>query len=185
MNRLNWIGRGRGACVLVITGAALLANCSKAAKSADVNDKVRAAISQAGLADVKTDQDRDKGVVTLTGHVAAEADKAQAESVAQAAAGDQVISNQIAVVPPGGEEASRKVNSALDKGIESNLEAALVGEKLSDVVHYSVNNHVVTLSGKVDSQAIRTRANTIAEGILNVQQVVNELQVKSQKATTN
>jgi len=44
-------------------------------------------------------------------------------------------------------------------------------------------NHVVTLTGEVDAQATRTLAEKIASSVPNVQQVVNELQIKTQKAT--
>jgi|GEM_PF-4865996 len=37
------------------------------------------------------EQDRDKGVVTLTGTVVSEVDKAQAESIAKSIAGMQVV----------------------------------------------------------------------------------------------
>ena len=93
------------------------------------------------------------------------------------------MSNQIAVIPPGAESEAKKVNSDLDKGIESNLDAALIKQKLHESVKYAVKNHVVTLSGDVDSQSKRARAQEVASAILNVQQVVNELQVKKQKAT--
>jgi osmotically-inducible protein OsmY len=41
------------------------------------------------------------------------------------------------------------------------------------------------LSGDVDSQSKRAQAEEIASTVLNVQQVVNELQVKAQKATSS
>jgi osmotically-inducible protein OsmY len=123
-----------------------------------VKDSIRASLDQAGFMDVSATQDREKGVVTLTGHVAADADKAQAESIAKAIAGPQVVSNQIAVVPPGGGESdARSVNADLDKGIENNLDAALIRENLHDSVKYAVKNHVVTLTGDVDSEAKRAR----------------------------
>ena len=50
-------------------------------KSPNVSDSIRSSLSQAGFNDVSISQDRDKGVITLSGHVAAEADKAQAESI--------------------------------------------------------------------------------------------------------
>ena len=121
--------------------------------------------------------------MTLGGHVAADGDKSQAESIARSIAGAQVVSNQIAVIPSGSESDAKNVNSDLDKGIESNLHAALIKEKLHESVKYAVKNHVVTLSGDVDSQSKRARAQEVASAILNVQQVVNELQVKKQKAT--
>jgi osmotically-inducible protein OsmY len=99
------------------------------AKATDVSDSLRASLDQAGLKDVSLRQDRDKGVVTLGGHVKADADKAQVESIAQSIAGPEVVSNQIAVIPPGDADA-KKVDSDLDKGIEGNLDAALIQDKL-------------------------------------------------------
>jgi len=168
---------------LVLLGA--LAGCSTTSKSADVSDSVRKGLDQAGFKDVSASQDRDKGVVTLTGHVTLDADKAKAESIAQSAAVGQVVSNQIAVVPVGVESDAKAVNSDLDKGIEKNLDAALIEAKLHDDVKFAVKNDVVTLTGDVDSQTTRTRAEQVATAVPNVQQVVNELQVKVQKATSS
>jgi osmotically-inducible protein OsmY len=161
-----------------------LVGCSTTStKAADVAEGVRTSLAQAGFKDVKVSQDRDKGVVTLGGHVAAEGDKSQAESIARSVAGPQVVSNQIAVIPPGVESDAKRVNSDLDKGIESNLDAALVRDNLHDQVKFAVKNHVVTLTGEVDSQSKRARAQEVASMVPNVQQVVNELQVKGQKAS--
>ena len=175
-------------CLLVLAAvvAGTLTGCSATAtKSPDVAEGVRKALDQAGFKDVSASQDRDKGVITLSGHVATDTDKAQAESITQTIAGTQVVSNQIAVLPPGSESDAKTVNSDLDKGIANNLNAALIQEKLHNSVKYSVKNHVVTLSGEVASQALRTRAEAVASAVLNVQQVVNELQVKGQKATSS
>jgi osmotically-inducible protein OsmY len=73
----------------------------------------------------------------------------------------------------------------VDKGIESNLDAALIQERLHESVKYAVKNSVVTLTGDVDSETKRARAEAVASGVVNVQQVVNELQVKAQKATSS
>jgi hyperosmotically inducible protein len=164
--------------------AAVVVGCSKAStKAPDVSDTIRSSLDQAGYKDVSVSQDRDKGVVTLGGHVAAEGDKSQAESIARSLAGGQVVANQIAVTPPGGESEAKDVSSELDKGIEHNLDAALTTANLHDDVEYSVKNQVVTLKGKVNSQSKRARAQTVASAVPNVQQVVNELEVKGQKAT--
>jgi osmotically-inducible protein OsmY len=145
---------------------------------------MRAALDQAGFKDVSIVQDRDKGIVTLGGHVARDGDKAQAESIARSIAGTQVVANQIAVIPTGVESEARTVNADLDKGIESNLDAALIMDNLHEGVKYAVKNHVVTLTGEVDSQDKRARAEAVASAVPNVQQVVNVLQVKDQKATS-
>ena len=173
-------------CLLAVVLVGTLAGCSSAStKAADVSDSIRTSLDQAGLKDVSISQDRDKGVVTLGGHVTADGDKSQAESIARSFAGTQVVSNQIAVVPVGIEHDAKKVNTDLDKGIESNLDAALIKNRLHESVSYAVKNHVVTLTGDVDSQSKRARAEEVAAAVPNVDQVVNELQVKRQKATSS
>jgi hyperosmotically inducible periplasmic protein len=172
--------------LLAVAIVGTLAGCSTTStKAPDVADSLRTSLDQAGLKDVSASQDRDKGVVTLTGHVAADGDKAQAESIARSIAGAEVVSNQIAVVPPGAENEAKAINSDLDKGIESNLDAALVENRLHDSVKYAVKNNVVTLTGEVDSQSKRARAQNVASAVPNVQQVVNELQVEKQKASSS
>jgi osmotically-inducible protein OsmY len=61
----------------------------------------------------------------------------------------------------------------------------LIDAKFHDNVKYAVKNHVVTLTGDVESGEDRRLAEHIATTVPNVQQVVNELQVKRQKATTS
>jgi hyperosmotically inducible periplasmic protein len=174
-----------------LAGFALLAlstlvGCSNTStKSPDVADSIRKSLDQAGLKDVSVSQDRDKGVVPLGGHVAADGDKSRAESIATSAAVGQVVSGQIAVIPPGTESDAKAMNSDLDKGIENNLDAALIQNKLHKSVKNDVKNGVVTLTGDVSSQSERAQAETIAAAVPNVLQVVNELQVKNQKATSS
>src|SRR6202047_1392358 len=173
--------------LLTFAAVTTLMACSNGAtKSPDVTDNVRKALDQANLHDVKVSQDRDKGVVTLTGQVAAAADKAQAESITKSIAGSQVVADEIAVVPPGPSASDAKtINSDLDKGIEKNLDAALVQNKLNKSVKYDVKNGVVTLTGEVISQLRRAHAEKVALSVPNVKQVVNELQVRNQKATSS
>lgn len=153
-------------------------------KSPDVSNSIRKALDQVGLKDVSVSQDRDKGVVTLGGQVAGESDKSQAESLAKSLAGSQVVADQIAVVPVGGEKAAKAVNSDLDQGIENNLDASLIQNKMHDDVKYGVKSGVVTLTGEVISEDKRTRAEKIAIAVPNVLQVANDLQVKNQKASS-
>jgi osmotically-inducible protein OsmY len=100
-------------------------------------------------------------------------------------AAGQVIADQIAVVPPGVESDAKAVNSDLDKGIEKNLDAALIQNRLNKTVKYDVKSGVVTLAGEVNSQARRAYAEKVASAVPNVQQGANELQVKNQKASSN
>jgi hyperosmotically inducible periplasmic protein len=170
---------------LLMLAAGILAGCSQTMKSPDVSGNIRKSLDQAGLKKVSVTQDRDKGVVTLGGQVAADVDKTQAEAIANSMAAGQVVADQIAVVPVGSESDAKAMNSDLDKGIEQNLDAALIQSKLHDQVKYAVKNHVVTLTGEVNSQSQRRDAGRVAGAVPNVQQVVNELQVKNQKATSS
>jgi hyperosmotically inducible periplasmic protein len=154
-------------------------------KSPEVTDSIRHSLEQAGLKDVSVSQDQDKGVVTLTGTVTSDAEKAQAEMIASSHAPSQVVSNQLAVRPPGGESVAKKVDSDLDKGIEKNLDAELLKLRLDHDVNYDVKNGVVTLKGSVNSQSKRAMVEKVTKSVPNVQQVVNELEVKNQKATTS
>ena len=170
---------------VVLLAIGIMVACTAApTKSPDVSDSIRKSLDQAGLKNVSVSQDRDKGVVTLGGQVASDSEKAQAESVAKSLAGAQVVANQIAVVPVGGEKDANAVNSDLDKGIEQNLDAALIQNKLHERVKYEVKSGVVTLTGEVNSQAKRALAEQVATAVPNVLQVVNDLQVKNQKASS-
>ena len=161
------------------------AGCSSTpTQSADVVDPIRHSLDQAGLKDVSVSQDRDKGVVTLTGTTTSEGDKSQAESIARSIGGGQVISDQIAVRPPGNENLAKKVDSDLDGGIEKNFDAVLIQHKLDSNVKYAVKNGVITLTGSVNSQIRRESVEHLAAGVPNVKQVVNELEVKDQKASS-
>ena len=167
---------------LLVLGTML--GCSgPSSKSPDVSDSIRKALDQAGLKDVSVSQDRDKGIVTLGGQVAGDSDKSQAE-LAKSLAGPQVVADQIAVVPVGGEKAAKAVNSDLDQGIEKNLDASLIQNKMHSDVKYEVKSGVVTLTGEVNSEDKRTRAEKVANAVPNVLQVVNDLQVKNQKASS-
>jgi osmotically-inducible protein OsmY len=83
---------------------------------------------------------------------------------------------------PGGPDA-KAINNDLDDAIEKNLDAALKAHRLEDV-KYSVKNGVVTLSGEVHSQSSRARVADLARGVANVKQVVNDVQVTKQKASS-
>jgi hyperosmotically inducible protein len=164
---------------------ALMTGCTaNTAKAPDVTADIRHALDQAGLTDVSVSQDQTKGVITLNGNVATDDDKGRSEAIAKSFAGGQVVSDQIGVRPAGDESTAKKVDSDLDSGINKNLEAVLIQYKLSQGVKYDVTNGVVTLKGDVVSQSKRDSVEKLAQQVPNVKQVVNELEVKHQKATS-
>jgi hyperosmotically inducible periplasmic protein len=180
------LGEIKIASVLLVSIAiAATLACSDRSKAPDVSSDVRHALAQAGLNDVSVSQDRDKGLVTLSGKVRTDDDKARAESIARSIAGSQVVSNEIGVRPHGDEGTARKVDSDLDSGIDKNLDAMLVQHRLKRDVKYDVNNGVVTLKGNVNSHDQRASVQRLAEQVPNVKQVVNEIEVKHERATSS
>ncbi len=168
---------------LAIIGS--LSACSDTHKSPDVTASVRHSLDQAGLKSVDVSQDREKGVISLTGSVTSDAEKSQAEMIASSNAPTQVVSNQIAVRPPGDEGMAKKVESDTDKAIEKNVDAELVKLRLQHDVKYDVNKGVVTLKGSVNSASKRAMVEKVTKNVPNVQQVVNEIDIKNSKATSS
>jgi hyperosmotically inducible protein len=172
------------ASMLTLVLAAISVGCTASEKSPVVSDSIRKSLDQAGLKNVSVSQDRDKGVVTLSGNVAADGDKGRAEAIAKAIANGQVVADQIAVLPPGSESDAKTVNSDLDNAIDKNLDAALIQNGMQKGVRYSVKSGVVTLTGDVNSESKRAKLQQIAASVPNVQQVVNELEIKDRKASS-
>jgi hyperosmotically inducible protein len=164
--------------------AAGFVGCASNNQAPDVAGKIRDSLHNAGLTSVSVSQNREKGVVTLGGNVQQEADRARAEDVARPLTAGQVLADEIAVVPSGDNSAAvKKIDSDLDNGIQSNLDAAFIQANIKGVSH-STKNGVVTLTGEVNTPALRQQAQQVAAGVPNVQQVVNELDVKNQRATS-
>jgi hyperosmotically inducible periplasmic protein len=170
---------------IMIAAAGLVACSSNSNKSPDVSGSIQKSLNQQNLKNVSVHDDRDKGVVTLTGNVESAEEKAQADSIARSMAAGQVLADQIAVLPPNNDHVAKTVQSDLDKGIDQNVDAALIQNGINTGVKHKVKNGVVTLEGDVNSQSARQQAQDVAAAVPNVQQVINELQVKNQKATAS
>lgn len=167
----------------LLFASALIVGCASP-QAPEVTGAVRDELNNMGLRDVSVSQDRTAGVVTLRGNVVTEAEKTAAATAAQRVAGNQVIANEIVVTPRGGEDVAEDVSDALDEGIESNMKALMLRMGEPDDVAYDVNAGVVRLTGSVTSNAIRGELEKAAASVPNVKQVVNELQVENQRATT-
>lgn len=142
-------------------------------------DDVKMALEQADLKGVAIDEDCDQNLITLRGTLHSHEAKAKAGEIAQMAAGNATIANEISIQPIGLESEARSIASNLDDGIESNFKAALTSNNLhKQHIHFDVNNGVLTLKGAVDIAEQRQRAQQLAAHITNVQQVVNEIEVR-------
>ena len=73
------------------------------ANTPDVSGQIKDGLKANNLANVDVKEDRDKGVITLTGDVKSDQEKVQAEDIAKQNAGGLVIANEIGVRPEGAE----------------------------------------------------------------------------------
>jgi hyperosmotically inducible periplasmic protein len=142
-------------------------------------DSVKAALEQADLKDVNVSEDKDRNTITLGGTLHSGDAKQKATDVAKANAGERIVVNEVAVEPVGQESAAKNVASNLDDGIENNYKAALVTKGLDKQhIRFDAKNGVITLKGSVKTPTQRKEAEQIAQAVPNVQQVVNEIDVK-------
>lgn len=162
--------------------ASLLVGVACSSHSGDnvaYKDTVRKALDQAELTDVSVAEDSDKNTLTLGGKVHTNDAKAKAEDVAKAAAGSRIVVNEVGVEPVGAESDAKSIASNVDDGIEKNYKAALISNGLDKQhIDYEAKNGVLTLKGRVKTVAQRDEAQRAAAGVPNVQQVLNQINVK-------
>lgn len=170
-------------CAAILAGALSVAGCHKS--HPDEKDAVTNALKTNSLGEVSVSQDRDKGVMTLTGDVATDAQKQQAGTLTQQAAPDYQVANEIGVRPPDANNAGA-VASDEDKGIEENFKAAIKEHKALDdqSIRGSAKNGTLEVKGSVKTEAQKHEVEALAKKIPHVQQVVNELEVNPKKHST-
>lgn len=167
----------------VLAGVLSLAGCNKS--HPDEKDAVTNSLKANSLGDVDVSQDRDKGVMTLKGNVASDDLKQRAGNLAQQAAPDYQVANEIGVRPADANNAGA-VASDMDKGIEENFKAAIKERKALDdqSIHGSAKNGTLEVSGSVKTATQKREVEALAKKVPHVQQVVNELEVKPNKHST-
>ncbi len=152
---------------------------NKAADQTSYSDNVKKALEQAELTDVRVSEDRDKNTVTLGGAVHSDDAKSKAADVAKAAAGTRIIVNEVSVRPVGAESEAKSMASNEDTAIEKNFKAALISKGLDKQdIDYGAKNGVLTLKGSVKTVQLRDEAQQVASNVPNVQQVLNQIDVK-------
>jgi hyperosmotically inducible protein len=154
------------------------AGCNQTNRKSEA-DAVKQALQQADLKDVTVSDDTDKNTVTLGGTLHSDDAKTRAGDIAKQAAPDRTIANEISVQPVGDESQAKGVASNLDDGIENNYKAALISKRLDkQSIHYKAKNGVLTLTGSVKAPQQKSQAELLASKIPNVEQVVNQIEVK-------
>jgi hyperosmotically inducible protein len=161
----------------------VIAGCNSNPKYPDSKDAVNNSLTQNNLGAIHVSQDQNKGVITLTGTVPSDSQKSQAESVAKQAAPQYTIADEIAVIPPQNADATKAANSDTDDAIEDSIKAELKKHRNLDDQNISVKskNGAVVLTGSVKTAAQKREAERLAKHVPNVQQVVNEIEVKPRK----
>jgi osmotically-inducible protein OsmY len=166
------------ATLLLLASALLLVACSHR-DNVSYKDNVQKALEQADLKDVTVSEDQDKNTITLGGTLHSTDAKAKAGDVAKSAAITRTIANEISVQPVGSESEAKDVASNLDDAIEKNYKAALISNGLEKQhVSFKAKNGVLTLTGSVRNANQRQHAEKLATGIPNVQQVLNQIEVR-------
>ncbi len=170
---------------IILAGALAIGGCHGPAHP-DEKSAVTNSLSSNNLSNVSVSQDRDKGVMTLTGNLDSQDAKNQAESLAKQAAPDYTIADEIGVRPPAVANAG-SVASDLDSAIEDNFKASIKAHENLDVLSISdySKNGTLVFKGSVKTSQQRKEAETLARKVPNVQQVVNELEVKPDKHSTS
>jgi len=169
--------------VAVLAGALAIAGCQDKAAHPDEKSAVTNSLNSNNLKDVSVSQDQQKGVMTLTGNVDTDDQKSQAAVLAKQAAPDYTIADEIGVRPPGAESQAKAVDSNLDSAIEDNYKASIKAHKNLDDqnIDYSAKNGTLMLKGSVKTTVQKREAEKLAKEVPNVQQVVNEIEVKPGK----
>jgi len=117
-----------------------------------------------------------KGVVTLHGMVATEAEKTRAGDVAMKVGGVKTVTNLLQVVP----SAKREIVERADGEIKENIEAAFKANHRisgSGIKVASVNRGVVLLSGTTKSLEAHAESVQVAYAVKGVRRVSTEVEV--------
>lgn len=172
----------KSAILMSVATLALLLGVACSSKPQDntsYKDSVKNALEQAELTDVSVAEDRDKNTVTLGGTVHSDDAKAKAADVAKGSAGNRIVVNEISVQPVGAESDAKDIASNVDDGIEKNYKAALISNGLDKQhIDFNAKNGVLILKGSVKTVNQRQEAQTVAASVPNVQQVLNQIDVK-------
>jgi len=168
---------------LVLSGALVIGGCNKSYP--DEKADVDKALTGSDFGTVGVSQDRDHGVMTLRGNVGLPADKERAEKIAQRAAPDYRIANEIGVRPdnvPGAAGADAKLDSAIEDNFKAEIKSH---QNLDDQsINGSAKNGTLKITGSVKTPEQKSEAESLARQVPNVQQVVDELKVKPNKHAT-
>lgn len=127
--------------------------------------------------DINTDVQ--SGVVILTGKVDSEVDKALAGELIESLEGVKSVENKLTVLEKDNGEDAKILVTLTDSKVEAVVKTKLLleSEVSGTNIEVEVENGVVTLMGKVDSDSAKELAVAIATNTKDVKSVINKLEV--------
>lgn len=137
--------------------------------------KVKLVAADAPAFDINVDTQN--GIVTLFGTVATDEARRNAEATVESLDGVRAVRNELQVVAPAQQEATARQDEEIAEALAKRFDER---SSLADAdIDVQVENGTVRLSGKVDSQADRISALTLARTTEGVRGVTGELRVES------
>jgi osmotically-inducible protein OsmY len=166
--------------VALLGTAPLTIGCSKPANQPDVESRVNEQLKTAKLDDkVKVDYKKDENAVHLSGKVDTAAEKARAEELAQQAVGTSGrVVNEVAIEDVDMGKVDDRIEEQLGKMFEDRTEWDFDGKGVT----FDSKQGVVTITGHVESAAVKTKIGERARAVAGVKDVVNDLEVDAPKA---
>jgi len=162
----------------LLAGVLFFAGCR--ADHPDEKQAVLNSLTKDSLYSVMVAQDRREGVMTLSGDVASDNAKAQAEASAKQAAPDYTVANQIRVIsagPPALDAASAfDTDIAIERRFQDEVKADKELSNEGIICH--AKNGTLTITGTVRTAEQKKRAEVLAKNVPTVQNVVNALEIR-------
>lgn len=176
----------RTTLVMMMTAAALTVTQANAndwkdgAKDAWIDGKAETTLLLNGnLNSFDINTDVKNGVITLTGKVESDVDKALAQELLENLDGVSRVDNKLSVVAEKGKGDDADSSALKDAKIATVVKTRLLfeSEVSGTSIDVDADNGVVTLKGKVDSDAEKDLAVAIAKNTDDVSRVVDRLEV--------
>jgi len=167
------------ALAAALAAAPMTTACNRAADNPDFEGRVSDSLKTAKIDDVKANWKADEKALHLSGEVERAADKARAEELAQQVVGTSGrVVNEVKVEGTNADD--------VDRRIEKDLDASFKEDDQWDKDHldlsFSAKAGVVTIKGDAPSQAAKDRVSAAVRKIDGVKDVVNDLEIKPEKA---
>jgi osmotically-inducible protein OsmY len=166
-----------GTIVALIATGALLTGCERQ-DTPDYERQTNERLREAKLEDVRVNWNRDERVLRLSGEVQNAAARNRAEEVAGQVVGTAGrVVNEIKIEGVDHGAVDNRIEDQLNRMFEDRTEWDFDGRGVS----FDAEAGVVTITGTVESQAIKDRIGTRARQTEGVRDVVNNLEVEPKR----